>query len=227
MIKTIIFDIYDTIIQVERHANADIVMEHLRRRGLQTDRDEFLKLWGEYYRRAELSDEFRTEAEIFYDRVAWLYGICGCGDDPRIAYNATVEKSAGRTAYPDAAEALAALKKRFRVVAGSNADNAPLTAHLENNGIQMDAIYTSEDFRIYKPRPEFYLAILKAEAISPEEALFVGDSHTEDVEAPTELGIRSIWMSRGREHKDYGQIFTADSLAQLPELINAIEQKRR
>lgn len=219
MIKTIIFDIYDTIIQVERNANADIVIEHLRRRGLEPDRGEFLKLWGEYYRRAELSDEFRTEAEIFYDRVAWLYGICGCGDDPRTAYNATAKKSALRTAYPDAADALAALGKRFRVVAGSNADNAPLTAHLENNGIHMDALYTSEDFRIYKPRPEFYLAILNAEAISPEEALFVGDSHTEDVEAPTELGIRSIWMRRGRPAKDYGQIFTADSLAEMAEFV--------
>ena len=219
MIKTIIFDIYDTIIQVERHANADIVIEHLRRRGLQPDRDEFLKLWGEYYRRAELSDEFRTEAEIFYDRVAWLYGICGCGDDPRIAYNATVEKSVQRIAYPDAADALAALRKRFRVVAGSNADNAPLTAHLSKCGIEMDALYTSESFKLYKPRPAFYQAILDAEGIKPEEALFVGDSHKEDVEVPASMGIRSIWMRRGRPARDYGQIFTADSLAEMAEFI--------
>ncbi|MBR6236742.1 MAG: HAD family hydrolase [Firmicutes bacterium] len=219
MIKTIIFDIYDTIIQVERHANADIVMEHLRRRGAKPDRDDFLKLWGDYYRRAELSDEFRTEAEIFYDRVAWLYGICGCGDDPRTAYNATVAKSVQRTAYPDAADALAALRKRFRVVAGSNADNAPLTAHLSKCGIEMDALYTSESFKVYKSKPRFYQAILDAEGIKPEEALFVGDSHTEDVEVPASMGIRSVWMRRGRQDKDYGQIFTADSLTEMAEFI--------
>ena len=219
MIKTIIFDIYDTIIQVERNANADIVIEHLRRRGLEPDRGDFLKLWGEYYRRAELSDEFRTEAEIFYDRVAWLYGICGCGDDPRTAYNATVEKSALRTAYPDAADALAALGKRFRVVAGSNADNAPLTAHLSKCGIVMDALYTSENFRVYKPKARFYKAILDAEGITPEEALFVGDSHLEDVEVPASMGIRSIWIRRGRPAKDYGQIFTADSLTEMAEFV--------
>lgn len=219
MIKTIIFDIYDTIIQVERHANAEIVMEHLRAAGAEPDRDGFIKLWGEYYRRAELSDEFRTEAEIFYDRVAWLYGVCGCGGDPRIAYGATVERSRQRVAYPDAADALAAIRKRFRVVAGSNADNAPLTAHLSKCGIEMDALYTSEDFRIYKPKPEFYKAILDAEGISPEEAVFVGDSHLEDVETPTSLGIRSVWMRRDRPPKDYGQIFTADSLAELAEYL--------
>ena len=219
MIKAIIFDIYDTIIQVERHANADIVIEHLRRRGAEPDRDDFLKLWGDYYRRAELSDEFRTEAEIFYDRVAWLYGICGCGDDPRTAYNATVEKSVQRIAYPDAADALAALRKRFRVVAGSNADNAPLTAHLSKCGVEMDALYTSESFKLYKPRPAFYQAILDAEGIKPEEALFVGDSHKEDVEVPASMGIRSIWMRRGRPARDYGQIFTADSLAEMAEFI--------
>ena len=219
MIKTIIFDIYDTMIQVERHANADIVIDHLRRAGCEPDRASFLKNWSAYYRAAELSDEFRTEAEIFYDRVAWLYGVCGCGDDPRKAYNATVEKSAGRIAYPDAAEALAALRKRFRVVAGSNADDAPLTAHLKKNGIELDALYTSEDFRMYKPKPEFYKAILKAEGISPEEAIFAGDSHMEDVEAPTALGIRSIWVNRGITPRDYGQIFTADSLSGLAEYI--------
>ena len=58
MIKTIIFDIYDTIIQVERHANAKIVMDHLRAAGIDPAPDEFVKLWGEYYRRAELSGEF-------------------------------------------------------------------------------------------------------------------------------------------------------------------------
>ena len=222
MIRTIIFDIYDTIIQVERHANADIVMDHLRAAGIEPDRGEFLKLWGEYYRRAELSAEFRTEAEIFYDRVAWLYGVCGCGGDPRIAYNATVEKSRLRIAYPDASEALAALKKRYRVVAGSNADDAPLTAHLSKCGIEMDALYTSEDLRIYKPRPEFYRAILDAEGIGPEEAVFVGDSHMEDVEVPASLGIRSVWMRRGRPLKDYGQIFTADSLTELAEYLMKI-----
>ena len=223
MIKTIIFDIYDTIIQVERHANAEIVIEHLARAGIRPDRDEFLKQWSAYYRAAELSDDFRTEAQIFYDRVAWLYGVYGCGDDPRKAYYATVKKSAGRTAYPDAAKVLEELRKSYRVVAGSNADDAPLTAHLRNNGLELDTLYTSEDLKIYKPKPEFYLDILDEEGIEPREAIFVGDSGTEDVEAPTALGIRSIWMSRGRSHKDYGQVFTADSLSRLPELIRSIE----
>ena len=222
MIRTIIFDIYDTIIEVERHANADIVMDRLRAAGKDPDRDEFLKLWGEYYRRAELSCEFRTEAEIFYDRVAWLYGVFGCGDDPRIAYDATVEKSRRRVAYPDAAEALAKIKTKYRAVAGSNADDAPLTAHLSKCGIEMDALYTSEDLRIYKPKPEFYRAILDAEGIGADEALFVGDSHLEDVEVPTSLGIRSVWMRRGRPIKDYGQIFTADSLTELAEYLLSI-----
>ena len=219
MIKTIIFDIYDTIIQVERHANADIVMDHLRAAGKDPDRDEFIKLWGEYYKRAELSDEFRTETEIFYDRVAWLYGVYECGDDPRRAYDATVEKSRLRVAYPDAVDALAKIRDRYRAVAGSNADDAPLTAHLSKCGIVMDALYTSEDLKIYKPKPEFYRAILDAEGIAPEEAVFVGDSHLEDVEVPTSLGIRSVWMRRDRPLKDYGQIFTADSLTELADYL--------
>nr|MCR5010219.1 HAD family hydrolase [Clostridia bacterium] len=103
--------------------------------------------------------------------------------------------------------------------AGSNADNAPLTAHLSKCGIEMDALYTSESFKVYKPKPEFYQAILDAEGIKPEEALFVGDSHLEDVEVPASMGIRSVWMRRGRQDKDYGQIFTADSLTEMAEYI--------
>ena len=197
MIKTLIFDVYGTIIAFERGRNAETVRGFMRRAGTETPKEEVHRLWGEYYRAAELDEEnFRTEAQIFQDRIAWLYERYGCKADPKEAYSATSAISERRTAYPEAKAAIARLREKYRVVAGSNADNFPLRLNLGDAGIEMDAYYTSEELRIYKPRPEFYKKILEAEGLRPEEAVFIGDSPLEDVQAPRRLGLHAVWVNR-------------------------------
>ena len=223
MITTLIFDVYGTIIAFEHGKNAETVRAFMRRAGVETPGEEVHRLWSEYYRNAELYDEvFRTEAQIFQDRIAFLYERYGCKADPKEAYGATSAESRTRVAYPEAREALKSLRRKYRIVTGSNADDVPLHRNLTDAGIEMDAYYTSEGLKIYKPRPQFYLAILEKEGIRPEEAVFIGDSVREDVQAPKELGMRAIWVNRRKASAPYGQDAEVKGLDEIENVLKII-----
>ena len=221
MIKTLIFDVYGTIIAFEHGKNAETVRGCMRRAGVETPKEEVHRIWGEYYRNAELNDkEFRTEAQIFQDRIAYLYKRYGCNTDPMEAYNATSATSKTRIAFPEAKEALESLRKKYRIVTGSNADDMPLHINLDYSGISLDEYYTSENLRIYKPRPEFYLSILEKEGLKPQEAVFIGDSIPEDVQAPAELGMLTIWVNRRKPSALYGQDAEAKGLDEIERVLS-------
>ena len=219
MITTLIFDIYGTIIRFEHGLSAEIVRNHMRKAGTETPKEEFHRLWGEYYKEAEMEEVFRTEQQLFLDRITWLYERYGCSGDPLEAYRETHEVTRKRVAYPEAEEALNSLRKKYRVVAGSNADNVPMQFNLTKNGIEFDAAYTSETLRCYKPRREFYEKILAAENIKPEQAVFIGDSLREDIIAPAELGMKTIWIDRTRSGKEQGQTYTVSDLCEIEKVL--------
>lgn len=223
MIKTLIFDIYGTVIAFEHGLNAETVRDLMRKNGVETPKEEVHRLWGEYYRAAELEDNFRTEAQIFQDRIAWLYKRYGCKGDPMEAYNATSATSKKRVAYPEAKDAIEKLRQKYRVVAGSNADKLPLHLNMGDAGIEMDAYYTSEDLMIYKPRPDFYKKILKAEGLRPEEAVFIGDTIAEDVQAPKALGMHAVWVNRIKTPAPYGQDAEVKGLDEIEDVLKTID----
>ncbi len=219
MITTLIFDVYGTIIRFEHGLSAEIVRGHMRKAGTETPKEEFHRLWGEYYKKAETEEVFRTEQQLFIDRITWLYEHYGCSGDPLEAYRETLEIVRKRVAYPEAKKALDSLRKKYRIVAGSNADNIPMQFNLTKNGIEFDAEYTSETLRLYKPRREFYEKILEAEGIKPEQAVFIGDSFREDIIAPAELGMKTIWIDRTGSEKEQGQTYTVTDLSQIGEVL--------
>lgn len=81
------------------------------------------------------------------------------------------------------------LRERGRVVCGTNTIDVHYEYHLAHGQYEcFDAVYASHLMGLSKPRPEFWLAILEAEARGPERALFVDDL-PENVEAARKLGI--------------------------------------
>ena len=204
MITTLIFDIYGTIIRFEHGLSAEIVRNHMRKAGTETPKEEFHRLWGEYYKEAEMEEVFRTEQQLFLDRITWLYERYGCSGDPLEAYRETHEVTRKRVAYPEAEEDLNAEKLR---------------QVNDKNGIEFDAAYTSETLRCYKPRREFYEKILAAENIKPEQAVFIGDSFREDIIAPAELGMKTIWIDRAGTGEEHGQTYTVTDLSEIEKVI--------
>lgn len=80
-----------------------------------------------------------------------------------------------------------------------------------------DVVVTFEDYKNPKPHPEPLLVALNRLGLSPDEAIYIGDSET-DIEAAKAAGMKSIFIS-STKHK-----YASDNIAQFNELPKAIER---
>ena len=81
--------------------------------------------------------------------------------------------------------------RRFRVVGGTNTIGPHYATHLERGDYScFDAVYASHLMGRAKPEPEFWLDILRAENVRPENVFFA-DDYPENVAAAGELGIHA------------------------------------
>ena len=94
---------------------------------------------------------------------------------------------------------LCSLSERYKVGLCSNFSHS-VTAHsvLEDYGLfpQLHAIVISEDVGIRKPRAEIFQAVLDDLDVEASQALFVGNSLSEDIAGAAGAGIRSVWIRR-------------------------------
>ena len=119
--------------------------------------------------------------------------------------NEELDKSFGTSvgewpAFPDSIEALAELKKRFKLAILSNVDDAGFAASNEHLAVEFDAIYTAEKIGTYKPDVgnfEFLFTQLLAEqGIPRERILHVAQSLYHDIQPAKMLGMDCVWIDR-------------------------------
>lgn len=103
-------------------------------------------------------------------------------------------------AFPDAADALRALQKHFKLVIVSNIDNTSFAASNKKLGVTFDAIYTAEDMGAYKPTPgnfDYMLEKLQADHnIAPGDILHTAQSLFHDHVPAKNIGLTCAWIDR-------------------------------
>lgn len=106
---------------------------------------------------------------------------------------------ADQTTLPAAhPEVLAALAARHRLGLVSNFDHGPTArAVLARHGLDAHFATTliSADFGRRKPHPAIFAAALAALDCGPGEALYVGDTHAEDVVGALAAGLDVAWLA--------------------------------
>ncbi|KAI1358845.1 HAD-like domain-containing protein [Xylaria arbuscula] len=114
------------------------------------------------------------------------------------------------SAFPDTVAGLQKLAKHYKLIILSNVDNANITATVEKQlaPARFDAVYTAQDIGSYKPSHanfEYLFAHAKDELgidWTQGDLLHVARSLTADHVPAKELGLRSVWISRGGEKKE-------------------------
>jgi putative hydrolase of the HAD superfamily len=122
-------------------------------------------------------------------------------------------------AYPDAGAALRALRDRgLKLVVVSNWD-CSLGWVLERCGLAalLDGAVSSAEAGASKPDPAIFGPALEIAACEPPEALHVGDTAEEDVEAARAAGIRVLLVDRDGSAPSPGEVPLISSLAQIAE----------
>jgi putative hydrolase of the HAD superfamily len=108
-------------------------------------------------------------------------------------------------AYPEVHDVLAALRDRgFTLAICSNWDwdlheavgNARLSEHV-------DLFVSSAWVGARKPHPRIYSHVLEALGVAPDEAIFVGDTWSCDVEGPRRAGLDPVYVRRAHLPPDH------------------------
>jgi len=198
MKKLLIFDAYGTLISTG-NGSVKAAERILALQDRVIDASAFYKEWKKLHRRhidEAISGGFIPECEIFAEDLRVLYERYGIKRPYIQDVQIMLDSLENRKIFAEVKDAVEELRRQYRVVIGSTTDTAPLLGNLRSNRLDVDAVYTSEMLRRYKPDPAFYRQILQCEGCEPEDAVFIGDSLQDDVAGPAAVGITTIWVNR-------------------------------
>jgi 2-haloacid dehalogenase len=123
-------------------------------------------------------------------------------------------------AFPDARAALTALKaKGMRTAILSNGNPHMLEGAVTAAGISadLDAVFSVDTIRIYKPRREVYALVTDAFRLAPAEVAFVS-SNRWDVMGATAFGFRCVWVNRANAPEEYPEFAPVKVVRELSAL---------
>ena len=122
-------------------------------------------------------------------------------------------------AFPDTAEALRSLKKRFRLVILSNVDRGSFAGSQRRLGVEFDAVYTAQDIGSYKPSSANFRYLIdhvqQDFGLGPDAILHTAQSLYHDHAPARACGLANAWIDRQRLSQDGGWGATA-AVAERP-----------
>jgi len=100
--------------------------------------------------------------------------------------------------YPDVVPTLEWLRDNgYRLgVVTSGPEYQRLKLELTGLDKYFDVIVTREDVKAVKPEPKVFLHALERLGVEPGEAIYVGDSLSQDVYGAKHVGMKAVWINR-------------------------------
>ena len=146
---------------------------------------------------------YRDILAIVYKRLAEEWGIPAAWEEC-LAYGNSI---GDWPAFPDSAEALAYLKRFYKLAILSNVDNASFALSNRRLGVVFDAIYSAEDIGSYKPSQrnfDYMLDKVEARGVARTEILHTAESLFHDHATANALGLASCWIHRRHGRDGFG-----------------------
>ncbi len=192
------FDCYGTLIDWESGIAAAL-RTWAEGRGIEADDNALLEAFSRHENRIEAEHPAMLYPEVLERTlrdVATDYGMTASAEEEKI-FGASVEHW---PAFPDSAEALAYLKRHYKLVIVSNIDRASFAHSNAKLGVEFDLVITAEDVGSYKPAPAHFeraFAELDKLGVPKEKILHTAQSLFHDhVPAKNRFGMTSIWINR-------------------------------
>jgi putative hydrolase of the HAD superfamily len=166
-------------------------------------------------------EKFGSNYDRHYDELLKTYSVM----DPKIIAAGVVAYEHTKNAYlkplPGVVPTLIELKKKYKLGVISN--GLVIKQWEKLVGLRLhhffEAVITSQACSCEKPSPEIFHAALQALKVRPKEAVMVGDKIEIDIEGAENVGMKSIWLKKGKA-KDSNEI---NSFSQLLNVMKGLE----
>jgi putative hydrolase of the HAD superfamily len=195
------FDVVGTLIDFEAGL-VDCLGTIARESGVAFDGEEALNL----YRAAR----YLPDVQRFPDDLARVYGVIapelGLPADEGHAQRLRESVKAWRP-FPDSADALARLAKRYKLIAMTNAQRWAFEHFARALDNPFYAGFTVDDTGTEKPDPAFFqqvFAFVERDGGSREQILHVAQSQYHDIGIARKLGLTNCWIERRHAQPGYG-----------------------
>lgn len=193
--KALSFDCYGTLIDWE--SGLSRALEPLNEQAL-VPQEQLLEAFGHAEHEVEQAHPGMRYSEVLtivHGHLAERFGI-----QPDEEAARAFGRSVGDwPAFPDSREALAYLKRHFKLIILSNVDRESFAGSNERLGVEFDRIFTAEEIGSYKPdlrNFEFLLDRLQEDGIARSGLLHVAQSLFHDHVPANRMGIASAWIDR-------------------------------
>jgi 2-haloacid dehalogenase len=200
-IQALTFDCYGTLIDWETGILAGLraTLDH---HGVSAEDDELLVTYARHEATVEAGDYV-----AYRDVLAWaLRGVCHAHRvEPGPADTAAFAASVGEwPAFPDSADALARLAKRFRLGVITNCDDDLFALSNRRLGVTFDWVVTAQQVRSYKPSLRNFEVALERMDVPRDRILHVAQSLFHDHVPAKQLGLSTAWIDRRAGRPGFG-----------------------
>jgi putative hydrolase of the HAD superfamily len=203
--KALTFDCYGTLIDWES-GMAEALKPLTSRMQKKLSRDDILQA----HARHESAQQIYTPAmkysdllAVVYKRLAEEWGVEAPWEECLVYGNSVKDWPP----FLDSVEALAYLKKHYKLVILSNIDNASFAHSNKRLQVTFDAIYTAQDVGSYKPSDrnfQYMIDKLQSLGIAKAEILHTAESLFHDHGPANKHGLASCWIYRRHDQKGFG-----------------------
>jgi 2-haloalkanoic acid dehalogenase type II len=196
-IQALTFDCFGTLVDWEKGILSDLKNGLTTRSGKDPstyyDDDELLRFYGQAEPAAQGTPfkPYREVLKIALMRVAESGHLKVKGEPDLL-----VRSLPGWPLFADVPDALARLKKRFKLALVTNCDRDLVAQVAPRLGVELDATVTSEHVGAYKPSPKLLEEALKQLGVPKEGLVHVAQSLFHDVEPARALGIACVHVDR-------------------------------
>jgi 2-haloacid dehalogenase len=212
------FDCYGTLIDWETGILAALAPWRSAH-GVEVDDEELLAAFGRAESRRQAADPTAPYPRVLAGVLEDLAEELGTTASPEEAA-AFGDSVKDWPVFPDSPDALAYLKRHYKLVIVSNVDRASFGHSNAKLGVAFDAVVTAEDAGAYKPAPNHFrlaLARLAELGVPQDRVLHVAQSLYHDHLPAQRQGLRTMWVNRRAGHGQDGGATPAASVPVTPD----------
>jgi putative hydrolase of the HAD superfamily len=210
-IKAVGFDLFNTLITVERHALDEAesrLIRSLRQSGLSLENDGFRHAHREAalrFIKETQKDGRETHNRFWISAALKRHGYSVPPEDPRIASAVNAYFSAFLQychRVPGTREMLSTLKATYRLGLLSNFTHAPAAMEIiDVVGLTsfFDVVLISGALGYRKPHPFVFRKLIEQLGVEKHEVLYVGDDPEPDITGAQRTGLKPVWATYVRD----------------------------